>query len=64
MAVMTFSMRLTVLPSFAGLNISVDFLFQVLYMQALVLVLMAAKVVKRIFFGELRAAEVEVGRLL
>ena len=33
---------------------------QVLYVQALVFVLLLGKVMKKIFFGELRAAESEV----
>ena len=34
--------------------------FQVIYIQALVIVVLLGKLMKRIFFGQLRAAEVEV----
>lgn len=34
---------------------------QVIYIQALVIVVLLGKLMKRLFFGQLRAAEVEVG---
>lgn len=36
------------------------FLQQVMYIQALVIVVLLGKLMKKVFFGQLRAAEVEV----
>lgn len=36
------------------------FFLQVLYVQAFVLVILMGKLVKKVFFGQLRAAEMEV----
>lgn len=36
------------------------FLFQVMYLQAFILVLLVGKILRKIFFGQLRPAEFEV----
>ena len=37
------------------------YLLQVLYLQAFVFVILMGKLVRKVFFGQLRAAEMEVG---
>ena len=39
-------------------------MLQVMYIQALVIVVLLGKLMKRVFFGQLRAAEVEVRILM
>lgn len=38
----------------------IDCLFQVMYLQAFILVLLTGKLMRKIFFGQLRPAEFEV----
>ena len=40
---------------------SFEFLFKVLYIQAFVVVMLLGKMMRKVFFGQLRAAEMEVG---
>ena len=45
---------------FAQFDAIVYFVFQVLYIQAFVFVILMGKLMRKVFFGQLRAAEMEV----
>lgn len=45
------------------LDFQLNLLFQVIYIQALVVVVLMGKLMQKVFFGQLRAAEFEVSKI-